>query len=591
MQQPSKHTFFLAFGCFLLFAGMAVLGWIKLQYGFNMIDEGMYMTDGWRLTAGDRLFPDSAISAAMLYAVFNALVFKLHPDITLLGFRQLQYVFALSAIAVFAAAIYRWDRRQWLIPLTLSVFAFTGLDVAGISANLSYYTYPHLFFVLHLSLLLFALGSRRPGVRAALFLLAGVSLWAVGFSLLPLSATLLTPLLVWSAMRYLGSARDEFSFQELLLLMAPGVLLWAIFVGIYGGEFLNAILDIYRYAKGGGASDSFDWVPVQYVAATAVFVAVLAAATRLRLRALLAVFGIAAALMFFVIGSNLFGWLTPFWQGWFSRQMWFCALLIVSMAALLGYLVYRKHRGMALERAHLLLLVLLLPSAVLALLFSQYSNVGVLVTSYVALPVCMALALFIVMRLENLRAGSGIAAAAVVAVLLPFYYHLARADWEFTFFDLPPKYLTRTLPDGFGAGIRTSEFYQAIVQWMTTTAQAHSADTDFAIVMDQAPMGYMVIKRRPALNHSWSGWGLSAALRREAVEAMLRQNRQPKIAYRFLRAPMILPTSLKDVPFRLGDRFNYAANDPLSVYVTTQMQYLGTFYYKDEPCIELYVRN
>ncbi|MCE9641439.1 MAG: hypothetical protein K8S22_15070 [Betaproteobacteria bacterium] len=589
MQQTSKRPLILASACALLFAAMAVWGWIKLQYGFNMIDEGMYMTDGWRLAAGDHLFPDSSISAAMLYAVFNALIFHWLPDITLLGFRQIQYAFALAAIAVFAAAIYQRSRRPWLLLLTLSVFAFTGLDVAGISANLSYYTYPHLFFVLHQSLLLFALNNRRPGVRATLFVLAGVALWAVGFSLLPLSGALIIPLLVWCAMRYLGTAREEFSFKEMLLVTAPGIVLWAMVVIFLGDEFFTAVLDVLGYTREGGTADGFDRVPQQYVAVTAVFAAALAAATYLRLRLLLAVFGLASALMFLIVSSNGWGWVAPFWQGWFSRQMWFCSLLIVAMAALLGHLFYRKRRGLALDQAHLLLLVLVLPSALLALLFSRYSNVGVMVTSYVALPVCMATALFVVMRLEHLRAGENLAAAAVASVLLPFYFHLARADWEFTFFDLPPRLLTRTLSGGFGAGIHTSEYYEAMTQWMTETARANSAENDLAVILDQAPMGYMIIKRRPALNHSWGGWALSNALRRDSVAAMLRQNRQPKIAYRFLRAPILLPVPNKEGEFRLGDRFRYSSKDPVSVYVITKMQYQDTFYYQNQPCIELYV--
>ena len=102
-------------------------------------------------------------------------------------------------------------------------------------------------------------------------------------------------------------------------------------------------------------------------------------------------------------------------------------------------------------------------------------------------------------------------------------------------------------------------------------------------------MGYMIIKRRPALNHSWGGWALSNALRRDSVAAMLRQNRQPKIAYRFLRAPILLPVPNKEGEFRLGDRFRYSSKDPVSVYVITKMQYQDTFYYQNQPCIELYV--
>lgn len=181
------------------FVTAAILGWIKLQYGFSIIDEGMYMVDGWRLTVGDRLFPDSGTSVSMLYVLFNALVFYVVPDITLLQFRQLQYLLTLVAILAICWGSYRWlPHRSYLAPIlaSLSVFAFTGLDPVGLAANLSYYTYPHFFFTLHIAFTLAAL--IRSGWRRQLLLVAsGLALWAIGFSLLPLSVTMVSPILLW----------------------------------------------------------------------------------------------------------------------------------------------------------------------------------------------------------------------------------------------------------------------------------------------------------------------------------------------------------------------------------------------------------
>jgi hypothetical protein len=299
----------------------------------------------------------------------------------------------------------------------------------------------------------------------------------------------------------------------------------------------------------------------------------------------------AAFMMFLIVDTNLFNLVTSFWRGWFPRQMWFCALLIVAMAALLGHLAYRRRRGMVLGRAELLCLVLVLPSALLALLFSQFTVTGVLVVCYVALPVSMAIALATIARLERLRVKVGAAALSVAVLLLPFYYHLARADWEFTFFDLPPKYLTRVIDGGFGAGIHTSALYQDVVDWMTRTAQSRSRDGDFAIVMHQAPMGYMIIKRRPALNHSFSGWASSAALQQESVAAMQRQGREPRIAYRFLIFPMILPESQKTGTLALGPPFNYSPRDPAMLYVNSHMEHVDTFQFQGKPLIEFYSRR
>jgi hypothetical protein len=573
-----------------LFIAMFVLGWLKQRYGFSMMDEGMYMADGWRLAAGDRLFPDSAVTAVMLYTTLNALVFKWVPDITLLGFRELQQVLALAELAVFGAAVYRWTHRPSLIVLTLSVFAFTGLAVAGMNGSLSYYTYAHLFFVLHVALLLFALDSKRAGMRAALLAASGALLWAVGFSFVPLAATLLIPPALRIAARALGCG-DGFTNRDLQWVMAPGLALWGIFLAVYGAEFMPALLDDLRYIREGGIEGGFDRVPLQYVAVIAVYAGVLAAMSRLAVPALLAAGAAASVLMFFVIDTNGFGVVTSFWRAWFPRQMWFCALLIVGVVALLAHLVYCRRRAIALSRDHWLLLVLILPSGLFALIFSQFSVAGVLTTTYAAAPIAMAIALFIAIRLEKAGATPALSTVAVAALLAPFYYHLARADWEFTSFDLPPKLLNRVIPAGFGTGIHTSDLYYQAAQWMTQTAQEHSRESDFAIVMDQSPMGYMLIKRRPALNHSYTGWAISFSLRREAVDKMLRERREPKIAYRFLWAPMILPPSPGAPTYRLGDRFNYPANDPISQYVTSRMRHLGTFTFKNQPLIELYVRD
>jgi hypothetical protein len=92
-----KQKIVLPLICISLFVTMAALGWSKLEYGFNMIDEGMYMVDGWRLAVGDNLFPDSAINAIQLFNVFNALIFAFNPDITLLGFREMAYTLVFDA--------------------------------------------------------------------------------------------------------------------------------------------------------------------------------------------------------------------------------------------------------------------------------------------------------------------------------------------------------------------------------------------------------------------------------------------------------------------------------------------------------------
>jgi hypothetical protein len=588
-----KQENLLSVGCFIIFLVMAIFGWVKLKYGFNMIDEGMYMADGWRLAAGDRLFPDNSMNAATLYVVFNALVFKLHPDITLLEFRQFQYVLSLLVITIFGAAIYRWSRKLWPIPLTMSVFAFTGLDAVGNCSNMSYYTYPHLFMVLHIALLIFALTSQKGLIRSFLFIVSGVALWGIGFSWLPLSAAMISPVLVWLGTNYLDIKEGKFSFRELLLILFPGIILWGVFIAVYNAAFLHAILDIYRYVKENAEEDPWLYYDaLEYIAATAVFWAILFAAKRLPVGAMFALVIIVSGLTFGIMESSLAGLIHPYWHGWFSYQMWFCSLLITFATVFLVHFVQQKRSNSTLDSNDCLILIILIPCIISALLFSHYSGLGILTTLLVAIPATMALALFLVRHLERrYSAKQHVFATAIIAILFPFYYHLAWADWKFTYFDLTPENLTHTIAGGFADGVKTNALYAPMVQWMETTSRTYSSPGEFAIAMDQTPMVYMLIKRRPSLNHSFTGWKSSPSLRQDSIKEMLKENRQPTIAYRFLRFPVMFPISLRDGTYELGGFFDYAKDDPISVYILNRMQHMDTFYVNGKPWIELYVQR
>ena len=139
----------------MLFAAAACLGWIKLQYGFNFIDEGYHATESWRLAAGDHFLDDKLTGALMHYTLINSLIFKIYPDVSLLQMRQIQYIMTLAALLLFSIALFRQIRQYAWLPFIFSLFAFTGFDTIGMISNLYYQTYSHLFLVLYLSFLLF----------------------------------------------------------------------------------------------------------------------------------------------------------------------------------------------------------------------------------------------------------------------------------------------------------------------------------------------------------------------------------------------------------------------------------------------------
>ena len=576
----------------LIFIAMAIFGWVKLKYGFNFEDEGMYMVDGWRMTVGDRLFPDNAINASMLYVVFNAFIFKLCPDITLLEFRELQYTLTLISIIIFGYAIYRRSQQIWPIPLSMAVFAFTGLDALGNNSNLSYYTYPHLFLILHIAFLIYALTSQQGQARSFMLIVSGVSLWAIGFSFLPLAAVMISPILLWLCADHFNVEEAKFSFKELLLILSPSIILWGCVIAIHGSEFLNALFNIYRYAKENEGGAMINYISLEYIACAAVFWVTLMIIKSLPMRIRIALAFIFSGLAFVIVDSNMAGLIHPYWFGWYSSQMWFCAFLITFIVVFFAPLMWQKWSNLSLDANDGLILTILIPSVVFVLLFSHFSSVGILSTMYAAIPTTMALVLFLIRNFEKrYLASPHVIFTTAVLILVPFYYHLAWADWKFTFFDLPPEKLTRTISGGFADGIKTNKLNVSIMQWMEKTALKFSSAGEFAIIMDQSPMGYMLINRRPSLNHSWTGWAHSFSLRQEALEEMLKEHRKPKIAYRFLHLPIMWPLSLKEGTYTLTAKYDYPSDDPISNFVITNMRLTDTYYLNGKPWIEFYVRQ
>jgi hypothetical protein len=573
----------------VLFLVAAVLGWHHLRDGFGFHDEGMYMTDAWRLTAGDRLFPDSYPSVLRLSVVLNAAVFRVAPHITLLGFRELQYVLALLAVAAVGLAARRWVGGGWWLPLVLSLFAYTGLQVQGTARNLSYHTYPHLFFALYFAALLVALTCTGVAARRVWLLAAGVFLWAAGVALLPLAAGAVAPVACWLLGRWLRVAGPRLGAADVAWVLLPVAGLWLALLALWGGDLPRAVLAMWGYMRSHTPRTAFLDPPAWgYVAAALAFL--VAARYAVRLRPAAAVVAIAAlgAVLFWSVGTNLGGLLPVYWWRPFSRPMWLAALLIAGIVLFFaGAGLERRRHGGCTVHAGLPFLVLT-QAPILGLLIGHFSASRLLAFTYLAIPAAVALSAHL---LKGLPEGAGPAARAgfLAALLLPVYGWTAWSDWRFTYFDRPPETLTETIPDGFARGIATNPMYAAMIRWITGTAARYAGPGDYAIFLDRVPMGHMLTGLRPALNHSWldSSWPL--ALRADAVAQMERDGRFPKVAYRFVRSPMYLP--LPDAPGRyvVGGQVPYAPGDPVSGYLATRMRHVQDFHVNGEPWIELYV--
>jgi hypothetical protein len=580
-----------AFGL-LAFAVLAILGWLKLPYGVSLADEGMYVADAWRLTAGDRLFPDASTGVLRLYALLNGAVFQLNPDVTLLGFRQLQFFLTLTACGLLGFAVWRFSGLYWPLPWLFSLFAFTGMDPVGKVSSLSYYHYPHLFLVGHVALLLLALCEPDGGFRRrALLVASGVCLFAIGFALLPLSVSAVGPLLLWLVARRMGG-RARFGFADMLWLLAPVAVLWFGVLAWFGAPFFTALSDMLRYASQGGKIQAhLDEEGIKHALIMAVALC-LAGTIRLLPKQLVVPGALAlGGVVWWGVDSGFGGLIAPYWRGWFADPMWFCGLLMAGLLSYGCFLALRMVRPKALDRDGWLLLLLLLPSGVLAAVFAYFSEIGFLTTAYAAMPVWLGLGLMLVKGLSAKGVKPLAQGIALLALVVPFTWQIAWADWRFTLFDLSPKYLTRTIDDGFLKGINTNPAFYEMDRWLRDRADRTSGPDDLAIVLERVSMVHVQIKRRPALNHSWVGLMRSSLLRYEAMKQMREAGREPKIAFRFVQIPAFYPVSLDDELYTLAPPATYYPNHSISNHITGTMRLVDTFKVAGRPWIEFYIRD
>ncbi|MBI5136149.1 MAG: hypothetical protein HZA24_02310 [Nitrospirae bacterium] len=573
-------------GC-LAFAALAVLGWLKLPYGVSWADEGMYVADAWRLAAGDRMFPDAETGVLRLYAVFNGWLFSLFPDISLLAIRRIQFGLALGAAGLLGFAVWRHTGRRWALPWALAPFAFLGLDPVGKTATLSYYHYPHLFLIGHVALLLLALDA-AGGARRALLFASGCCLWGIGFALLPLSVSAAAPALLWLVLRRL--APGSFTLGDLPWVLAPVALLWGIVFAAYGAPFWSALADMLRYAQQGGKTQAhLDREGIQYVAVMAAAAAAAWGALRLPARARLAALAALAGGVWWGMATGFGGAIAPYWRGWFAAPMWFCGLLMAALGVYALALLPRLARPRPLNRDGRAILVLMLPAGVLAAVFAYFSEIGFLTTAYAAMPAWLGIVLIAQHAMRGRGMGRAARALALVALVLPFTWQLCRADWRFTLFDLPPKYLTQTVPDGFLRGIRTNPLFLDLDRWLRDRAARFSTPDELAIVLERAPMAHLSMGRRPALNHAWLGLMRSALLRYEAVERMQQAGREPAVAVRFLQPPLFFPVDLDNGVSAPAPPATFYPDHSVSNYVTQNMVRVDVFRPGGWPWAEFYV--
>jgi len=459
MTRPGNEAY-LAGGAAVFFAAAVYFGWAKLPYGFNFIDEGMYMTDGWRLAVGDTFFPDSWLSISRMFSVFNAAIFYLWDGASLLGFRRIQFGLCLFSMTVLIW-VYRRHLPVWVLLLILAPFAFIGLDYVGNTSNLSYRTWPHALLILHVSSFILGLRETKGRRRILYFTLSGLFLWGIGFSNLPLSLLVGSPIMFWGAQRFLIPNQKRFGFPDLAATLALPAILWFVFIGLQPLDVYLAVTKFIGYMpQATGTAVKYSIVPFIYIGVSGLIMLLFFLAQNSLPRgiaAIVLIFG--SVLIWFLLRNNILEMVPPYWNGWFNAPMWYSSLLIAASIAALFWLGWRSAKGrLTVENWEVIATIIpcLLMSGFLVLTSAQ----SFMAFGHSSIPLTVALGAILANQDAIWRAGAVPGKLVLPCLVVPFGIALAEHDWQFTFFDLPPDRLDRVIESGFARGIRTNQYYR-----------------------------------------------------------------------------------------------------------------------------------
>jgi len=582
----------------ILFTIVACLGWIKLQYGFNFIDEGYHATESWRLAAGDNFLKDKITGALMCYTLINRIVFEINPHISLLQLRQLQFIVTIAALLIFSIALFLQNGQYAWLPLVFSLFAFTGLDPVGMISNLYYQTYPHLFLVLFLSLLLFGFQAKKTMIKKTFYLLSGFCLWLMSLSLLYLGIIILSPIILFVLSRKFKLKYYPFYLKDLLYVVFPFLVCWIVFIAIFNKAYLlnlfnsiDVILSMSAYSKD---LIHINWDAVKYVTISINFLLFFfVLVKKLPFQFSIASCAILSLIMLLIIKTSLFSLLSPYWNGWFSEPMWFSSLLMAFTILFWIHTIGKYLLKREFSKEEELSIILMIPFTICSLTMSIFSGLGSLSVCQTAIPAVAAIAYIMTSQLKKIKYQQLVAIVILILLLGPFYYTTARHDWDFTFFDVPPKQETIRIEAGFGRGIYTNQLYSKLYDWLTANAAAFTQPNDFAISYIVSPMVHMITRLRPSLDDTFITFSKSRSYYEKCIKNMEQRGREPKIAFIFERMPALFPVSLEKgtVTFP-GKQFDFqTSNDPISNYIKTHMIQVSTFKISKDNVIRCYVDN
>jgi hypothetical protein len=575
----------------LLFTIMGISGWNKLKYGFNFIDEGYHAVESWRLTQGDK-FIDQHASVLSPYTLINALVFRIHPEMTMLGFRKLQFILAMLALGTLGTALYTATRQYWYIPFTFSLFAFTGLDPTGMMCNLNYYTLPHLFLTLHVSFLLFGVFGNVRFTRCPCFILSGLCLFGTGMSLLHLNVVGIAPVILYFLSRTRGWQHHRFACGDLMCVLIPLVISWVIFLNVFGMDYFIKVREAVIATASSNSHNPARLLKSLsgtegYAAVTLVITSgmLFVSRSRSRQRLVMLLTVLIGMLIYWIIKTSCWGVIRPYYNGWFGPTMWLSMLLMIFVAGYWLRMVFLLFKKVTPSKTDLICLFILTPSTIQMTCTTFLSGLNALTVLHTAIPTMAAMTCLLFDREDVTHRSIAFRSIQFVSLLIPYYLTTVWLDWRFTYFDLVPEKLNVEISKGYGKGIVTNGAYAALYDWIYDASNQYSKPDDRILSYVVSPMVYMIANRRPAINNTFTCLAsLSPESHQKGVQKMIESGKAPAMVFVFERMPVVVPVSMDDgtVGF-IEKQFNWAnTNDAYSTYVRSNMVLGGTFVLSEE---------
>jgi len=420
----------------------------------------------------------------------------------------------------------------------------------------------------------------------------------MSLSSLYISVIIISPILLFFIARKFNFKYYVFTAKNLIYVLAPFILSWLIFIAIFNKPYVMNIFESVKVILSMPSHSTgligINWELIKYVSIAGVLLAAFFLIFHLRNMVVILTAGTAlSVLIFFIIKTSFFGFIRPYYNGWFGRPMWFSSLLIAFILFFWAYIISKYLLKTGLAKEEELAILLVIPFTICALTMSIFSGLGSLAVCQTAIPAVAGIFYVVTSRLKSVGYRPAISLVMIMLLLGPFYYHIVKNDWEFTYFDVQPKLMDTQIETGFGRGIYTNRLYAKLYDWLIANTEVFTQPGDYEISYAVAPMVHMITKLRPSLDDTFITFTKSQRYFEKCIKKMKEQGREPKIAFIFERMPALFPVSMEKGTVRFfGKSFDFmTSQDPISVYVRTHMTPASTFKISDDYVIRCYVNQ